>query len=146
MESWEPAARQIVLFWNSLSQPGSLHIQSNALQEALEKEEYWTQYLDGLKALTTVIGETGYKAVVLEKMYNNAPSAQRQMIHQFRYQHLDWRWEELYEVISHLIYIIYDFEELYTPGVFGEDGTALRNRVERALADEKFKPFTEFLF
>ena len=73
MESWEPAARQIVLFWNSLSQPGSLHIQSNALQEALEKEQYWTQYLDGLKALTTVIGETGYKAVVLEKMYNNAP-------------------------------------------------------------------------
>ena len=100
LESWQPAAKQIVLFHNAFDIPGSLHILSNALKEALEQLEYWKEYLDELKALSKIIGDASYKEVVLQTMYEDAPAADRRRIHEYRRQHLEWRWEELYEVVS----------------------------------------------
>ena len=65
---------KLTFLYNAFTQPGTLHILGNALQESLESLDMWDAYIDKLRTLTKLLGSPSWKELILEMLEDSDPS------------------------------------------------------------------------
>ena len=141
-----PRVKDLTLFMNCLEQPGALHINFNALENAFLKISEWGEYVENLRAIAKILGDPSYKEMLLEGIFKSAFKEERSRLHKFPNGLVDFKWEHLELILSHVV-ICFPILRKYYKGETetGLDGT-LGLRVTRACACAFFLPFSEFAY
>ena len=138
--------KNLTLFMNSLEQPGALHINYNALENAFLKISEWPEYSENLKAVAKVLGDPSYKEMLLEGIFKDAPRSDLSYIHKFPNGLVDFKWEHLESILSHIVMCFPILRTYFvTADATGLDGT-IGLRVARACGCSFFLPFSEFCY
>ena len=95
-----------VLVWT-----GPMHIIYNALQTHVEGSEGWSEYLEKLRAVLSVIGDKSVsrRFLALERIVGPLRAALKAFSHNI----VDWKWEYMEELFLHLDPIVEDFFQVY---------------------------------
>ena len=87
----------------SMDQYGPFHIIFVALENAIKNVPEWPDFVSELRGLCALFGGAETKPVLLAKVYTNYSAAERKRIHGFSHAHVDWRWENLEDVLFFII-------------------------------------------
>ena len=100
-----PRVKDLTLFMNCLEQPGALHIMYNALENAFLKIGEWGEYVENLRAVAKVLGDPppSYKEMLLEGACKSAFKEERSHIHRFPNGLVDFKWDHLELILSHVV-------------------------------------------
>ena len=101
----QEAARRGYYLPNSVTVPEHLHINFNALQEALVSSKDWKPYETVLRLVVLVFGSKMFRDrfVALCMPRDSTSREDRQFMHTFQHHSFDWRWEVLEELVVQLV-------------------------------------------
>ena len=122
-----------LLFPQSFSIPGILHIIFNALEEALCLASEWAAMEKELQAACHLLAEPSSQSLVLEKLYQGAPAEEKAKVEAFKSKLLSWRWQSLQSVVNEWYNLYLSLQERWDPSIFPDSSSKQVEVLTKAL-------------
>lgn len=124
IDASDDRVKRITFLPNLMEQADNCHVFQNAIKGAFESSASWKQFLGPFRGCCKCLGDPSYKKTLLKECYSDAPPAVRRKVHEFSFEHIDWRWEYLEFSSGQMSEIFLEFKKRFRSSVFVNSGRA----------------------
>ena len=120
------------LFPNLLYFPGVLHMLCGAFEEACKKADGWKKFEECLRAITNLLCDKSLRKRFVHLCLADVPGGVRALFNTWSHKHLQWRWDQLENVLDDLVQILWALQQYFSVEKMVAEGTTAERAASTA--------------